>query len=85
MQLINLLFCLQIAESVHEKIKVAEDVRLDVIQKCEQFFGVVLNRSACQEHNFSAWMLLKKSQGLGALIFEAMSFVDDDELEWNIG
>lgn len=70
---------------IHEQIKVAEDIWLDVVQKREKFLRVVLNRSACQKHDFSARMLLKKSQGLGSLILQSVSFVDDDELEWNVG
>jgi hypothetical protein len=48
MQFLNLFKRFQVTVLLQEQVHVIEFLRLDVIEECPEFFGVVLNRGACE-------------------------------------
>jgi hypothetical protein len=74
----------QIAEIASEIFGGGELLWVDVVEQTPQFASVILDGSTGEEKHSFAGHAFEGTEDFGVFVFEAMGFVDNDELEGNV-
>lgn len=84
MQLLNLIYTLQFTILAHKLFERIEVIRFYVVKNREKFFGIVLNRSPCEQEYLAARMRLQQLKCFSLVVFKSVSLIYYNVEERNI-